>query len=709
MAQSNASTAASNFSGIRTLGLKLLLAVAMVSALSWWACATVARRIVDNAEVRGMEQMQLSANALAVQVRRLLSSLQDIERLAMMTVQMSEREVGETRQVWMSGTSLAVLRDAIARSQIGIRSVQVTDRDGRVVLLQGLILPADPDGHQPGFGLPWLGPDGETLLRWTAPADDNSGFTLDITLDPDVLSKAIDRGFPKAQLVNRTMLGTVARLPDGVLLARTDLQGHRLEERIHLPPLVTADILAHPTGGHRLISPLSHIEILPGHRTIPELGLVAIAFAGRDDMLGPARLEAAWWRAVPFAVLVVGLVIAAGYLVRVIWLREREAIEAMRRNAEATAQARSEFEALAQHSPTFMYRGQVDARGVFSLGYSTANTEPVTGWDREALFEDGSQMSHLPEEDRNARAANFVLALRQGRSVVEYRVEQPGGGYRWVRSDVAVVQRYPDGSADVVGTATNVTHEHELATRMALVDRMTTLGEISTSIAHELSQPVTVISLVAEQAQLLAEDIDQADELRAQIDAILSQSRRAGEIIRHLRHYGHAEGGALGPVDLRQAITSALELAGRPLAEAAVEVEVVMPANLPAVRGRAVQVEQVLLNLAINARDALRAIPKGERRLRISIEVQGAASTSADDQVVVSVADNGPGISPRLIGKVFDPFFTTKKVGEGTGLGLALCRSMMEGFAGSISVENAEPGVVFRLRFMPAADDRLAA
>jgi len=702
VAQSHAPWGGRGLTGIRGLTLKLLLAVGAVFAVCWWACGMQAKRIVDDAEVRGMEQMQVSADALAAQVRLLLGALHDIERLAVMTVQMSQQEVGETRRAWLPGMSLENLRDAIARSQIGIRSVQVFDRDGHVVLLQGLSLPADPDGQQLGFGLPWLGPDGETLLRWTASPADTSGLTLEITLDPEVLSKAIDRGFPKAQLVNRTMLGTVARMPDGVLLARTDMQGHRLEERIHLPPEVTARFLAQSTGGRRLISPLSHTDILAGVRTVPELGLVAIAVAGRDDMLGPARMEAAWWRAVPYAVLVAGLVSAAGYLVRTIWLREQETIEAMRRTAEATALARSEFESLAQHSPTFLYRGRVDAKGVFSLGYSTANTEPVTGWDRQALFDDDSQMSHLPEEDQVARAANFVLAVRQGRSAVEYRVEQPDGGYRWVRSDVAVVQRYPDGSADLVGTATNVTHEHDLATRMALVDRMTTLGEISISIAHELSQPVTVISMAASYAQMLAEEMTSADELRQQIEAILAQSQRAGEIIRHLRSYGHAEGGALGAVDLKQAVTSALELAGRPLAEARVVVEVDLPPDLPQVHGRQVQVEQVLLNLAINARDALRAMPKGERKLWISAEAAGG-------QIVVSVADNGPGIAPKVIGQVFDPFFTTKKVGEGTGLGLALCRSMMEGFGGAILVENVAPGVVFRLRFLRAVSEKVAA
>jgi signal transduction histidine kinase len=76
--------------------------------------------------------------------------------------------------------------------------------------------------------------------------------------------------------------------------------------------------------------------------------------------------------------------------------------------------------------------------------------------------------------------------------------------------------------------------------------------------------------------------------------------------------------------------------------------------------------------------------------------------------VVLCVADNGPGIPSGVIDRVFDPFFTTKKVGEGTGLGLALCRSMMEGFGGSISVADARPGVVFRLRFVRAVSAEMA-
>jgi C4-dicarboxylate-specific signal transduction histidine kinase len=224
---------------------------------------------------------------------------------------------------------------------------------------------------------------------------------------------------------------------------------------------------------------------------------------------------------------------------------------------------------------------------------------------------------------------------------------------------------------------------------------MATVGEIATSIAHELSQPVTVISMAASYAQTLAEEFTGATELGEQIDTVLLQSKRAGEIIRQLRSYGHAGGGALEPVDLWKAVSGAMLLAGQPLAKASVAVEVDLPHGLTMVRGRLIQVEQVLMNLMFNARDAMMAMPANQRRLRVSAEI--------GDDVVVRVADSGPGVPAGLIDKVFEPFFTTKDVGVGTGLGLSLCRSMMEGFGGSISVRNVDGGAVFSLRFERAA------
>jgi len=324
----------------------------------------------------------------------------------------------------------------------------------------------------------------------------------------------------------------------------------------------------------------------------------------------------------------------------------------------------------------------------------TPNTKAISGWEPDYPADVETLWRHAAPEALQGRADNYVAALREGRSVFEYRFARPDDDFCWLRNEVVVVRRHEDGGADVVGSVINVTREHELAAQNLIQNRMATVGEIATSIAHELSQPVTMIGMAASYAQTLAEAFDGANELGEQIDTVLLQSKRAGEIIRQLHKYGHASSCALGPADLWKVVSGAMVLAGRPLADAAVAVEVDLPHDLPMVRGRLIQVEQVLINLMFNGSDAMMAMPAKQRRLLISAEV--------GEDVVIHVADSGPGVPTWLIDKVFEPFFTTKEAGVGTGLGLSLCRSMMEEFGGSISVRNADEGAMFSLHFVRA-------
>jgi PAS domain S-box-containing protein len=375
----------------------------------------------------------------------------------------------------------------------------------------------------------------------------------------------------------------------------------------------------------------------------------------------------------------------------------RAALDAERRLAAAEAVGRAELEELVRCSPALLYRGRLDPLSQYSRVYATPNSLAITGWTAEELANPDKAWSHVAEEDQHLRRTNYARAHREGRAAVDYRFVRPDGGYSWLRNEMVVIRDYTDGSADVVGAVTNVTREHEMAAQSAQMNRMATLGEIATSIAHELSQPVTVITMAASYAQSLADEMGGAGELGRQIDAILTQGERAGDIIRHLRSYGHAEGGAMGAVDLRQAVAGAMVLAGQPLAEAMVAVEVEWPADLPMVRGRLVQVEQVLLNLFINARDAMREVSDTRRHLRIFTEVSDAG-------VEMHVADSGPGVPTEVMPRLFEPFFTTKAMGEGTGLGLSLCRTMMEGFGGAISARNGDLGSVFSLHFAVAEE-----
>jgi two-component system C4-dicarboxylate transport sensor histidine kinase DctB len=151
------------------------------------------------------------------------------------------------------------------------------------------------------------------------------------------------------------------------------------------------------------------------------------------------------------------------------------------------------------------------------------------------------------------------------------------------------------------------------------------------------------------------------------------------------------------PVDLRTEVGGVLLLVGPQLRTAGITVEVV-PAEPPLVLGRHVAVQQVLVNLLLNARDALKDLPPARPR-RIRIELMDDSEAA---MVRLAISDTGGGVAPDNIGRVFEPFFTTKPPGEGTGLGLALCLLFMQSFSGDIAVRNDPQGAVFTLGFRTA-------
>jgi len=674
-----------------TLTAALLVAVGVCVVVAWWVCNGVADRIMADSSARGLAQMRSGADAVAGQARLVLRSLGEIERQALVITRVGRLDDGQIRAVL-----LANLRDSMRVSRLGVSEIAVFAPSGRLLLHEGVEHGTGPEGDRElGFGQPWTDSEGRLVLRRTSRLDGNEAMTLQMTLDPEALSDAVALVLPRGLLPSVTAVATLARMTDGRMIARSELAGRRLDEDLRITAWRLQDVQSQSSGTMMGNSHISDFAAMRSYQTLPELGLVAVASASTDGMLALARLQAEPWRNAPWALLVGGLLASLALIGWEMRRQGRAALDAERRLAAAEAVGRAELEELVRCSPALLYRGRLDPLSQYSRVYATPNSLAITGWTAEEMADPDKVWSHAAQEDQHIRGTNYARAHREGRAAVEYRYARPDGGYSWLRNEVVVIRHHPDGSADVVGAVTNITREHELASQAAQLNRMATLGEIATSIAHELSQPVTVITMAASYAQSLADEMGGAGELGRQIDAILAQAERAGDIIRHLRSYGHAEGGAVGAVDLRQAVAGAMVLAGQPLAEAMVQVVVEWPADLPMVRGRLVQVEQVLLNLFINARDAMREVPDTGRHLRIFTEVSDAG-------VEMHVADSGPGVPAEVMPRLFEPFFTTKALGEGTGLGLSLCRTMMEGFGGTISVRNGDLGSEFSLCFAVA-------
>jgi C4-dicarboxylate-specific signal transduction histidine kinase len=217
--------------------------------------------------------------------------------------------------------------------------------------------------------------------------------------------------------------------------------------------------------------------------------------------------------------------------------------------------------------------------------------------------------------------------------------------------------------------------------------KLATLGELTTGIAHELNNPLNNIGLYLGNV-LDRLDIGQADEgkLRRDLSASLTQVHKATEIISHLRTFGRSAPSLREPVAINDVIHRACSLLQEQFRLRGIDLTLDLDGSEPVALGNPIQLEQVVMNLLTNARDAVSMSP--ERRVVVR--------TMLDEvRLRVAVFDTGPGVPPELEQKVFDPFFTTKEVGEGTGLGLSIVYGIIKEHGGNIFIEPGDSGGKF--------------
>jgi len=220
--------------------------------------------------------------------------------------------------------------------------------------------------------------------------------------------------------------------------------------------------------------------------------------------------------------------------------------------------------------------------------------------------------------------------------------------------------------------------------------RAATAGQLSAAIAHQLNQPLAAILGNAEAAQrMLGRDGIDREELIAICKDIVSEDHRASNVIRRLSELYKRGDMKVEPVDLNGLIRETLDLLRTELLIRHVTAATDLAPTLPPIEGGYVQLQQVVLNLVLNAADAMGEVRPEERRLTIRTESQGP-------RVQVYVIDSGSGVAPDHLKTVFDPFWSTKE--GGMGMGLAICQSIIAAHRGTITAENnPEGGATFRI------------
>ncbi|WP_256601393.1 MULTISPECIES: ATP-binding protein [unclassified Pseudomonas] len=276
---------------------------------------------------------------------------------------------------------------------------------------------------------------------------------------------------------------------------------------------------------------------------------------------------------------------------------------------------------------------------------------------------------------------------RHANMEAEFRLLMPDGSCKSVRM---LAQQVEDGSGgcEYIGalmdvTATKEAEEalHRSQSQLAHVTRVTTLGEMAASIAHEVNQPLSAVTTNAEAGlRWLNREVPNLDEVRSAIERIKSEAHRASEVIRRIRTLSRKTDPQHVLLDLHDVLHEAADLVRREVSRHRVSL-VLQAADEPVwVRGDRVQLQQVIINLLINAVQAMSGMHGRARTLSVSL------GNSEDGDATLCLRDNGPGISAQNLPNLFNPFFTTKP--EGMGMGLSICRSIIDAHGGRIWAES---------------------
>ena len=373
----------------------------------------------------------------------------------------------------------------------------------------------------------------------------------------------------------------------------------------------------------------------------------------------------------------------------------KEAVEAHQRHAEALA-AQQRFADLVDSVEGVVWEAHANT---LAFSFVSRQAERILGYPAERwLREPAFWKDHIHSDDRDRVVECYLEVAAADRSRdLEYRMVAADAGVVWVRDLVTPVVE--DGRANRLrGVMVDITGRkraeqererlHQLEADLARINRVNTLGELTASLAHEISQPIGAVAANASACvRWLAGKAPDLEEARGAARRIVDDTNRAADIIQRIRLLFKKGAAQQEPVDVNEVMTEIVALARAEAGRCGVSIRRELAPGLPRVPGDRVQLQQVVMNLVVNAIDAMKGVD-GSRDLTLASHLDG------DGQVIVSVGDTGIGLPPEET-RIFDAFFTTKP--HGTGMGLAISRTIVESHGGRLwASSNSGSGAVFQ-------------
>jgi len=350
----------------------------------------------------------------------------------------------------------------------------------------------------------------------------------------------------------------------------------------------------------------------------------------------------------------------------------------------------------------------------------------ITGYDREEMIGVHYRKFTNPKDvSKVFRSFNNVYISQRPSKEFKWRIHRKDGGNRYLEASVSPIKNVeglPHGFRGIVRDVSDRFRAEESLkeayqelkhTQSQLVQsgKLASIGELAAGVAHELNQPLMVVRGIA---QLLNRQIIKGkmgiEDILKQLEPVERNTERMMNIINHLRVFSRQATAEFYPVDVNTVIEESFLMIGEQLRLRNIEVIKTLDPDLPKIKGDTNQLEQVVLNLITNARDAI--IDKNGNNStddpqRKTIEIVTGKIASDGNRIEIQVKDTGAGIGKKNLDNIFDPFYTTKEVGKGTGLGLSISYGIISDHKGKIEVAKTGPdGTTFSLRLpIPAEQD----
>ena len=372
-------------------------------------------------------------------------------------------------------------------------------------------------------------------------------------------------------------------------------------------------------------------------------------------------------------------------------LHDMELEEKRKRVEEMLKQSEENLRAYLESAPDGVYIN--DLKGVFLYGNKKA--EELTGYEREELMGKSFLKLKLLPVKHLAKASRLLALNAMGRPTGpdEFELIRKDGSRMWVEITTTPIKQR--GKVVVIGFVRDITERKRMEEQLIIADRLASVGELASGIAHELNNPLT--GVIGFTQMVLDKDIP--DDIKEDIQVVYSEAQRAAQVVKNLLTFARKHAPEKQLMSINSIIEKVLELRAYEQRVNNIQVNAQFAPDLPEVMADYFQLQQVFLNIIINAEHFMIEAHNGGN-LTITTE-------RAEDAIKASFADDGPGIAEENLGYLFDPFFTTKEVGSGTGLGLSICHGIVAKHGGRIYAESElGKGATFIVELPIGADDR---